>query len=257
VALRNTDPKTTYLSSEPHSISDAKAYAKSDETSSRFLAYRNLPKIFQKHVTGPLSLDYGSGTGISSKFLAKQGFHVVGADISNSMLNQAKIQAPEIQFKIINDYILPEVDRSFDLLFSSFVVFELAGKQEILKYFSEAKRVLKDDGTFVIVTNSDDFYSEDWYSFRTNYPENKELKSGSLARTYLVDIGIEFTDYYWNENDILELLNNSGFNLVEIDRPLGNLSDSYPWKTEITKSPFAIFVAKKASSLSSPVRSVL
>jgi hypothetical protein len=89
-------------------------------------------------------------------------------------------------------------------------------------------------------------YSKNWFTFNTDYPENKNLKSGDLAKIYLCDAAIEFTDFYWTEADYRHFFKKAGFDLLEIHYPLGKENEQYPWKDEKTASPFVIFVAKKS-----------
>jgi len=241
----NINAGTVYVSYEHHSAVQAQEYIKSDGTSSRYLGFRDIPSLLRKYLNGKLALDYGSGTGISSRFLKSEGFIVTGVDISEAMVAQATIQTTGIPFKVISTGRIPEEDNVFDLVFSSLVILELSNQHEMLSYFSEAKRVLKTNGVFITLTNSSDLYSLDWYCLQTSYPENKNLNNGSLAKAYVPDAGIEFTDYFWHENNVTQNLEQAGFEVLEIHHPLGNASDGFPWKMETTKSPFAIFVVKK------------
>ena len=53
------------------------------------LAYRDIPSILEKYVRGKRAIDYGCGTGRSTRFLEELGYEVVGVDISQEMLKQA------------------------------------------------------------------------------------------------------------------------------------------------------------------------
>jgi hypothetical protein len=86
-------------------------------------------------------------------------------------------------------------------------------------------------------------YFKDWLIFNADYPENKNLKSGDLAKVYLRDAEIEFTDYYWTEADYIRLFKEAGFQLLEVHYPMGLESEPYPWKDEKTCSPFVVFIA--------------
>jgi len=75
---------------------------------------------------------------------------------------------------------------------------------------------MKEEAIFIAVTGSQDMYSKDWLIYNTDYPENKNLKSGDLAKVYLRDADIEFTDYYWTESDYRHIFAQAEFNLLEI-----------------------------------------
>ncbi len=62
--------------------SRAGAYATLEFANTYYLAYRDLPKILAECVTGTRALDFGCGTGRSTRFLQKLGFNVTGVDVS-------------------------------------------------------------------------------------------------------------------------------------------------------------------------------
>ena len=68
----------------------AKAYAKLEFPGTYYLAYRDLPEILSKYASGLKALDFGCGTGRSTRFLQKIGFEAIGVDIAEKMINQAK-----------------------------------------------------------------------------------------------------------------------------------------------------------------------
>ena len=52
----------------------AEAYAKLELPGTYYLAYRDLPKIISLAVKGKNAMDFGCGTGRSTRFLQKLGF---------------------------------------------------------------------------------------------------------------------------------------------------------------------------------------
>lgn len=242
--LRNTK-NLDYLSEQGKSTNVAKKYHDNTLSSPhRYLAYRDLPNLIEKHVVGKMALDYGAGTGISSQFLLNLGFQVSGVDISHEMLKQARIHCPLVPFYSIENGCIPLVSQSFDLVFSSFVLLEMKSAMEFAKYFREAKRVMKPNGTFIAVTGSQEFYSRNWLPFKTDYPENKNLKSGDKVKIAIIESNMEFTDFYWTETDYRMFFENAGLSLIEVLYPLGKATEPFPWKDEKTIPPFAVFVAK-------------
>ena len=240
--------KVIYRPEDDKSAEEAMGYSRTEGSASRYLGYRDIHFFIRKYVRGKKALDDGTGVGLSTRFLQDQGLDVTGVDVSKEMLAQSMVRCPNVPFHLVEDGSIPLASGTYDLVFSGFVLFELGSKEEILTYLNEAKRVIKEDGVLIAVTGSQDMYSKDWFLFDTDYPENKELKSGGLARIYLREAAIEFTDYYWTEADYRRFFKEVGFQLLEVHYPLGREDEPYPWKEEKTNSPYVVFVAKKSVS---------
>lgn len=238
---------TTYLSQEDKSQIEAVFYIKTHESSHRYLAYRDIPSLLEKYSCSGKALDYGSGTGYSSKFLQDMNFDVVGVDVSLEMLLQSRICYPNIPFSQVKNQVVPFNTSEFDFIFSSFVLFEIGTNLDIISYLKEANRLLKNDGLFLAITGSQNLHcpSRKWLNFNSNFEQNNHLTSGSLAKLYLYDANIEFTDYYWTEQDYRKFFIAAEFELLEVYYPLGLSDEPYSWKDEILYSPFTILVAKK------------
>lgn len=237
---------STYHSETDKSVTQAKHYSKTHHSSHRYLAYRDISEIFKKFLNGPRALDYGTGTGYSAKFLFDLGLDVIGVDISKKMLSQAKLNYPFIPFYQIKNGRIPVNDNSYDLIFSSFVLFELSCQEEMTRYLIEAGRVMRKDGLFVAITGSQFLHlpSKKWLNFYTDFQENIALKSGDLAKLYLYDADLEFTDYYWTEKDYLKFFKLAGLDIIKIVYPLGLENECLAWRDELTSSPFVIIIAK-------------
>ena len=78
----------------PNVYNDARradAYAALEFPGTYWLAFRDLPEIIARHVTGPVALDFGCGAGRSTRFLKRLGFDATGVDVSASMIEHARI----------------------------------------------------------------------------------------------------------------------------------------------------------------------
>ena len=84
-------------------IRRAQSYAKLEFPGTYYLAYRDLPQIIAAHVKGKKALDFGCGTGRSTRFLKRLGFDVVGVDISEDMLTKARELDPDGDYCLVDD----------------------------------------------------------------------------------------------------------------------------------------------------------
>jgi len=132
-----------YHSHDEKSSEQAVNYSKTAKCLCRYLSYRDIPSLITKYVRGKNGLDYGAGTGISTQFLYEQGLDVIGVDVSNEMLVQARNHCPETTFYMIENGTIPLDSETFDLVFSSFVLLELGNEKDMLTYLKEANRMLK------------------------------------------------------------------------------------------------------------------
>lgn len=237
-----------YRSAGSKTEEQVRCYSQTHEAPHRYLAYRDVPLFIRQFVKGKRALDFGAGTGASSSFLLSLGLDVVGVDISLEMLKTARFNFPHIPFYNVKSRM---VAGEFDLIFSSFVLFELASMNDMVQYLSKAFSFLKEGGVFIGVTGDEQLYSSfrNWMTFDANFEENRNLCSGAVARLALKSPGMEFYDYFWKEADYREGFERAGLKILQTHHPLGLPEDPYDWKDELWFSPFTIFIAEKPSQL--------
>ncbi len=120
-------------------------------------AYTKVRKGYPKEVlnwcravilgTNPLVLDLGCGTGISTRQLVDNGFRVVGSDVSESMIHEAKESGGEVEYVVAPAEHLPFTDNYFDGA-TAFTAFHWFDTPEAV---TEIYRVLKIGGAFCVV----------------------------------------------------------------------------------------------------------
>lgn len=234
----------------------ANTYAKHNQDEGTIsLAYREFGAIFDEYITsgGNRALDFGSGTGRSRRYLESIGFDSDGVDIDESMIKKAKELDQENQnrYQLIKNSVVPQRSSKYDLAFSSLVVLEMSTKEEIFQYFKEAYRVMKFDGTFIILTVNDNFYKSQWTSVDTNYPGNLDAKSGDRVRVKIKEINLELDDFCWNKSDYREAAAATGFTIIKEIETRAPIEERSQWISECDQSPFVIFIMKKTLSLES------
>lgn len=99
----------------------AAAYATLEFPGTYYLAYRDLPEIIRAHVRGTKALDFGCGTGRSTRFLKRLGFDAIGVDIAEDMLKLARGRDPMGDYRLVEKDGVGELSRgAFDLVLSAF-----------------------------------------------------------------------------------------------------------------------------------------
>lgn len=216
-----------------------------------WLAFRDVPSLIRKYVNGTESIDYGCGSGRSTRFLTSLGLRPTGLDISDKMLFEARsidsATGGNHSYKKIKSGHIPFSDKTIDFIFSSFVFLVIPSKPKMTSILKDMHRVLKDDGVIIIATGSEKMHDplRNWVSYETNFPENKSLHSGSLAKVRIKEVGAEFYDYNWLDADYKEVFENAGFSIEEKLCPLGTESDKCSWSDEVEHSPYYVYVLKK------------
>lgn len=208
-----------------------------------YLAFRDLPFILKKYPNLYRVLDFGCGAGRSSDMLYRLGLGVNGVDINPDMIKLAsKLQHPSINFDLMLNNRIPFTNNSFEIVFNSFVLFDIRSKKDLKLTFKEMKRVCKKNGLIISIVNSDFLFQKKWLTVDNNYPQNKALKSGDIAKIRLTDVNVELYDYFWKEEDYIEAMECCNLEVVYVHKPLGYSSDGYPWIDEFYFPPYTIFV---------------
>ncbi len=230
-------------------VQRANAYAKLEFSGTYHLAYRDLPEIIGKYVNGKESLDFGCGTGRSTRFLKKLGFNTVGIDISKTMIQQAKRIDPTGDYQLVKDENFNQFgDEMFDLVLSIFTFDNIATSNKKERNLQEIFRVLKGKGVFINLVSSPEIYVNEWASFSTkDFPENKQANSGDVVKVIITEIEDKrpVEDIFFSPEDYREMFNNSGFRIESIYKPLAEESEEYKWINETRIPPWNIYVLTK------------
>lgn len=227
----------------------AEAYARLEFPGTYYLAYRDLPEIIFKHVTGKEALDFGCGTGRSTRFLQKLGFNAVGADISCDMMRKAKEIDPKSDYRVVEDGDLSQFQtEAYDLVLSVFTFDNIPTLEKKLRNFAEIKRLLRNEGRIVNLVSSPQIYTHEWASFSTkDFPENKKARSGDKVKIIMTDVADRrpVEDVVWTDKAYREVFTKTGLQIVETYKPLAKKSEPYGWVNETKIAPWVIYVLGK------------
>ena len=227
----------------------AESYSKLEFHGTYYLAYRDLPKIIDEHVKGKKAMDFGCGTGRSSRFLKKIGFNTIGIDISDEMIQIAKKFDSDGNYFLIKDGDFSQLTASsFDLILSSFTFDNIPTAEKKIALFSGLAKLLNEDGKIINIVSSPEMYIHEWASFSTkDFPENKFAKSGDIVPIITTDIDDKRPcyDIFFLDEDYKKVFSKSGLDIVKTYKPLAKGDESYGWVNETKIAPWVIYLLKK------------
>jgi len=166
--------------------------------------------LFRKH-GARVFLDLGCGVGRNSIYLAREGFNVVGIDISRGALKKTKMWSKIEGFQNVTVLRasmtnLPFIGRTFHAVISTSVIHH-ASKEDIEKATEDIKTVLKDNGLFLANLLSKEDY---------RYSSGKKIEDGTfLILEDFEERQFEEVHHFFSRKEILTLL--AGFKRLSIE----------------------------------------
>jgi SAM-dependent methyltransferase len=232
----------------------AEAYAKLEFPGTYYLAYRDLPAIIFEQVKGRKAIDFGCGTGRSTRFLQKLGFNAVGVDISEDMIRKARELDPKGDYRLIAEGDFSQFKhKSYDLALSVFTFDNIPTMEKKIKNFKELGNLLENEGRLVNVVSSPEIYVHEWASFSTkDFPENKHAESGDKVRIIQTDIEDKrpVEDVVWTDESYRNVFDKAGLEPVKTYKPLAKESEPYKWINETRIAPWVIYALRASKSMS-------
>ncbi len=226
----------------------AKSYAKLDFPGTYYLAFRDLPEIVNKHVTGSRALDFGCGTGRSSRFCQRLGFNVTGIDISPQMLDQARELDPHGDYRLVDDGNLESLaDERFDLVLAAFTFDNIDTPTKKITLFQSIRNLLTPNGRMINLVSSPDIYINEWSSFSTkDFPKNASAKDGDRVQIVMLDVDDRrpVEDILWGDDAYARTFASAELIAEEVYRPLGRSTDPCQWVSEMRIAPWVIYVLR-------------
>jgi len=158
-----------------------------------------------------LILDVGCGAGRNSFFLAREGLHLIGLDIS---LNALKLASERNQKEktqcifVIGTFLnLPFSEGRFDAAFSSYAI-ENVSLENIKRALSEMKRVVKKGGMMLITLHS----PKHW-----RFRQGKEIANHEFLTFQMIkNKKVEIVTHFFDKEEAERLFQNLGLKLLSI-----------------------------------------
>lgn len=229
----------------------AEAYARLEFANTYYLAYRDLAQIIGEHGRGTRALDFGCGTGRSTRFVRELGFDVTGVDIAPEMIAHARKLDPGGDYGLIKDGSLEELPaRNCDLVTSLFTFDNIPGLETKVRLFRQLGALLKDTGTLISVVSSPEIYVHEWASFSTaGFPENRLARCGDVVKIVTTDFEDRrpTEDILWTDESYRDVYQRAGLRLVTTLKPLARGDEPYAWVNETRIAPWTIYVLTPAA----------
>ena len=228
----------------------AAAYAKLEFPGTYYLAFRDLPELLSQHVTGKTALDFGCGTGRSTRFLAQLGFETTGVDISPEMIQHAQARDPKGDYRLLAEGDLSVFPGgSFDLVLSAFTFDNIPGLDLRLALMRGLRRVLRPDGCMANLVSTPEMYWHEWASFTTrDFPGNRQACCGDQVLIINSELGDPrpAVDIIWPDEDYRRLYAEAGLSVRIMHRPLGRSGEPVAWVSETSVAPWTIYILGQA-----------
>jgi ubiquinone/menaquinone biosynthesis C-methylase UbiE len=184
---------------------------------------KEILNILKHYPKGSKVLDIGSGTGHLASMMKKLGYEVYGLEPSKEMINLARTNFPEIQFKEGVSVLLPYPENYFDFIISIEVMRYLSS-DDVFNTYKEILRVLRKNGRF-IVTHVNKYSADGYYLYYKIKDINKNFKNHHHHYCYFTTARKE-----------MENINNIGFlNPSARGRMFGSIRIAYKINIKLGK----------------------
>lgn len=230
----------------------AQAYAGLEYPGTYYLAFRDLPALLQHHVRGRRALDFGCGTGRSTRFLRDLGFHVVGIDIAEAMVTQARERDLRGEYRLVPAETPPPLAAgAYDLVLAAFTFDNVPTSDRKARLFRALRTSLTPHGCVVIIVSAPAIYLHEWASFSTRpFPENRLARSGDVVRIVMLDVPDRrpVEDILCTDETYREIFDQAGLTVIKACQPLGRESEPYAWVSETSVAPWTIYVLESSTA---------
>jgi SAM-dependent methyltransferase len=223
----------------------ARAYATLQFPGTYYLAFRDLPGLIRRHNHGSRALDFGCGTGRSTRFLRNLGLNVIGADVSQAMLDHARALDPSGEYHLICNNIAGEfAPGSFDIILAAFTFDNMPAetKAEVL---SALRILLAPSGCLLLVVSSPEIYVNEWASFSTrDFSENRQVNDGDPVRIIMLDVPDRrpVEDVFCTDAHYRRLFESAWLKVLDVQKPLATGTETTRWISETTTAAWTIYV---------------
>ena len=230
----------------------ANSYATLQFANTYHLAFRDLPAIIREHVSGNRAIDFGCGTGRSTRFVRRLGFESTGIDTAEEMIAKARELDPAGDYRLVPDDDFSGFELvAYDLITLLFTFDNIAGFHTKLRILRDLAALLRPSGKLINVVSSPEIYLHEWASFSTKdfLVENRLASSGDEVRIVTTEFSDSrpCVDILCTDETYRDLYTQAGLEVAAMHKPLANGDEPYKWVSETTVAPWVIYVLGKPS----------
>jgi SAM-dependent methyltransferase len=223
----------------------ALAYATLQFPGTYYLAFRDLTALIRRYNHGSRALDFGCGTGRSTRFLGNLGLHAIGADVSQAMLDQAHALDPTGEYHLVRDNIAGEFAPGiFDVISAAFTVDNMPTEAKA-DALNGLRILLAPTGCLLLVVSSPAIYVNEWASFSTHdFPENRHACDGDRVRIIMLDVPDRrpVEDVFCTDAHYRRLFESAGLRVLDVQSPLATGKEDTRWVSETRTVAWTIYV---------------
>jgi Methylase involved in ubiquinone/menaquinone biosynthesis len=227
----------------------ARAYATLQFPGTYYLAFRDLPALIRRYNHGRRALDFGCGTGRSTRFLGNLGLEVIGVDISQAMLDQARALDPSGEYYLVRDSVVGEfAPGRFDVILAAFTFDNTPTDKAKADALRGLRTLLAPDGSLFLVVSSPAIYVNEWASFSTrDFPENRHARDGDRVRIVMLDVPDRrpVEDVICTDARYRRLFESARLGVLDVQSPLATGKEATRWVSEKSTAPWTIYVLSR------------
>ena len=200
-----------------------------------------------EHVRGRKSVDFGCGTGRSTRFLRQLGFEVTGVDIAEDMIRKARELDPSGDYRLVpgDDLGALRGNGTYDLVLAAFTIRQHRGRDKKVRILRDLGRLLNREGKLVLDRlQTGDLHPRVGVVFdkRLSREPGGEVGRQSAHHCDRSRRSAPGRGHLWTDEAYREVFEEAHLRLQQKYEPLGREDEPYRWVSEAQIAPWAVYV---------------